>query len=83
MGSVDRPPRALAKQLGEKYYVLVVNEHDDGLAAQLGGLATLDGRPASIVGDPADCKLEPSRVKDGKLVVYMPGYSAVVLRIGP
>ena len=79
MGSVDRPPRALAKPLGHKYYVLVVNEHYDGLAVQLEDLAKFDGRAASIVGDSADCKLGQPRVQNGKLLIHMPGYSAVVL----
>lgn len=83
MGSVDRPPRTLGKQLGEKYYVLVVNEHYDGLAVRLGGLIEGNGSAASIVGDQAGCKLEQSHVQNGKLSVQMPGYSAAILLLEP
>jgi hypothetical protein len=79
MGSVDRPPRALAKQLGDQYYLLVVNEHSSGLAVRLEGLGSLGDKSASLVGDPGGCKIDSHSASEGKLSILMPRYSAVIV----
>ena len=81
MGSVDRPPRALAKQVEDDLYILVVNEHYEGLGVCLASLAGRNGAQASLVGDPHGCALKEDRVREGSLILHMPGYSAAVLAI--
>jgi hypothetical protein len=78
-GSVDRPPRALAKQLEDQQYILVVNEHYEGLGVRLEGLEQLNGSQASLCGDADGCQLKADQVQKGALVVHMPGLSAAVV----
>jgi hypothetical protein len=81
MGSVDRPPRVLAKKVGARTYLLVVNEHYEGLVVRLEGLGELDGATASIVGDWAGCNLPSQRAENGTLAVQMPGYSVAIVLV--
>jgi hypothetical protein len=79
MGSVDRPPVALAKQHDGKTYILVVNEHYAGLAVRLSGLTSLEGGRTSFTGNPGGCDLNADRVLNGMLTIQMPGESAAVV----
>lgn len=81
MGSVARPPRVLTKKLESQYYLLVVNEHYEGLGVRLEGLGELEGAAASIVGDSTNCNLPAQHVENGELAVQMPGYSAAIVLI--
>lgn len=83
MGSVDRPPRVLAKQDGPRLGLLVVNEHPSGLQVRIAGLAAADGAAAAIVGAADGCALgRDGLVQKGQLTVFMPGESALVLSLG-
>jgi hypothetical protein len=79
MTSVDRPPLALAKQLDGTVYVLVVNEHYDGLGVRLGGLEHCDGAQATLTGGTGDSSLSEDNVQGGTLVLHMPAFSATVV----
>jgi len=80
-GSVDRPPLALAKNHEDKTYILVVNEHYEGLAVRLSGLRGLDGARVSLVGNPSGCALKTDRIEQGALTHYMAGLSAAVVAV--
>jgi len=80
--SVDRIPRALAKQDGSRLGLLVVNEHSRGLEVHVTSLAATDGARVAILGDADGCALGSDRVTKGNLTVFMPGESALVLTIG-
>lgn len=77
--SVDRPPLALAKQLEDQQYILVVNEHDDGLGVRLEGLEGLNDSQASLFGNADGCQLKTDLIQKGSLVIHMPGLSAAVV----
>ena len=81
-GSVDRPPVALAKFDGNRTYVLIVNEHSDGLAVRLSGLGNLDGAKVSPVGAPGGCALANNRIANGSIIVHMPALSSCVIATG-
>ncbi len=81
MGSVDRPPRVLAKKVGQRHYLLVVNEHTEGLVVRLEGLGELDGMTASIVGDQTGCNLPSPHVEHGALAVQIPSHTAAVVLV--
>lgn len=74
LGSVDRDIVVLAKDHGNKPWLLVVNEWSDSLTATLSGLESLNG---TNYRERASGELV--EVKDGKISLYMPGHSAHIL----
>jgi len=80
-GSLDRPPVALAKRHDGKTYVLVVNEHLDGLAVRLSGLGVSDGAKISLVGDPGGSALAADQVAQSSLTVHMPAQGIAIIAV--
>jgi hypothetical protein len=76
-GSLEFGVRALAKQVGDEPWFLVVNESADPLRYSLDGVAASEG---AVYRDPADAR--EATVLDRKLALGISGHGVQILRPG-
>ena len=74
-GSVDRDVVLLPKHVGDKTWIIVVNEWEGPLTFTVSGLSALEG--ARFVDDASG---EAAQVADGRITLPIPPYGVYVLR---